>query len=130
MPYRTKQRELIAAFFKENTDRQFSINEISDRFSESIGKSTVYREISRLADDGFIRKYPDSAGGFLYQYSGRHCHEHFHLRCVSCGKIVHLDCHMMNGICAHINDEHDFEIDMSRTVLYGLCGDCKGENIK
>ena len=130
MPYRTKQRELIAGFFRENTDRQFSINDISDKFYGIIGKSTVYREVSRLADDGFIRKYPDSDGGFLYQYAGEHCHEHFHLRCINCGKIVHLDCHMMYGICAHINDEHDFEIDMSHTVLYGFCRDCKGENKK
>ena len=130
MPYKTKQRELIAGFFRKNTDRQFSINDISDEFYGIIGKSTVYREGSRLADDGFIRKYPDSEGGFFYQYAGEHCHEHFHLRCISCGKIVHLDCHMMNGVCEHISDEHDFEIDMSRTVLYGLCGDCKGENKK
>ncbi len=130
MPYKTKQRELIAGFFRKNTDRQFSINDISDKFYGIIGKSTVYREVSRLADDGFIRKYPDSEGGFFYQYAGEHCHEHFHLRCISCGKIVHLDCHMMNGVCEHISDEHDFEIDMSRTVLYGLCGDCKGENKK
>lgn len=125
MPYKTKQRELIAGYFKENTDRQFSINDISDRFSESIGKSTVYREVSRLAEEGFVRKYPDSEGGFWYQYAGEHCHEHFHLRCISCGRIVHLDCHLMNDVCRHINSEHDFEIDMSRTVLYGVCGKCK-----
>lgn len=125
MPYRTKQRELIAGFFMENTDRQFSVNEVADRFSESIGKSTVYREISRLEGDGFLRKYSDASGVFLYQYAGEHCHEHFHLRCVACGKIVHLDCHVMNDVCTHISDEHDFNIDMSRTVLFGLCKDCK-----
>lgn len=125
MPYKTKQRELIAGYFKKNTDRQFSINDISDRFSESIGKSTVYREVSRLAEEGVVRKYPDSEGGFWYQYAGEHCHEHFHLRCISCGRIVHLDCHLMNDVCRHINSEHDFEIDMSRTVLYGVCGKCK-----
>lgn len=125
MPYKTKQRELIAGFFKDNTDRQFSINDISDMFSESIGKSTVYREVSRLVEEGFVRKYPDSDGYFWYQYAGEHCHEHFHLRCISCGRIVHLDCHLMNDVCCHINSEHDFEIDMSRTVLYGVCGKCK-----
>lgn len=125
MPYKTKQRELIAGFFKDNTDRQFSINDISDMFSESIGKSTVYREVSRLVEEGFVRKYPDSDGYFWYQYAGEHCHEHFHLRCISCGRIVHLDCHLMNDVCRHINSEHDFEIDMSRTMLYGVCGKCK-----
>lgn len=127
MPYKTKQRELIAGFFKDNTDRQFSINDISDMFSESIGKSTVYREVSRLVEEGFVRKYPDSDGYFWYQYAGEHCHEHFHLRCISCGRIVHLDCHLMNDVCRHINSEHDFEIDMSRTVLYGVCGKCKAD---
>lgn len=125
MPYKTKQRQLIASFFEKNTDRQFSVNDVSDEFSESIGKSTVYREISRLEKDGFLRKYPDSDGGFLYQYAGEHCHEHFHLRCVSCGKIVHLDCHVMNGVCEHISCEHGFDIDMSRTVLFGTCSKCK-----
>ena len=110
---------------RDNPDRQFSINDISDMFSESIGKSTVYREVSRLVEEGFVRKYPDSDGYFWYQYAGEHCHEHFHLRCISCGRIVHLDCHLMNDVCRHINSEHDFEIDMSRTVLYGVCGKCK-----
>ena len=123
--YKTKQRELITELFSNNPDRQFSANDAAVIMDGKIGKSTVYREISRLCDEGFLRKYPDSEGNVMYQLLGKDCHEHFHLKCTECGKIVHLDCHMMNDICSHITFHHGFDIDISKTVLYGICKNCQ-----
>ena len=123
--YRTRQRELITELFESNPDKQFSANDAAVIMNNKIGKSTVYREISRLCDEGFLRKYPDSEGMTVYQLSGEDCHRHFHLKCNKCGKIVHLDCHLINDICSHIASDHGFNIDVSGTVLYGVCDNCK-----
>lgn len=123
--YKTRQREMITELFESNPDRQFSANDTAVILSGKIGKSTVYREISRLCDEGFLRKYPGSDGLSVYQLSGKSCHEHFHLKCTKCGKILHLDCHMMNDICSHIASGHGFDIDISKTVLFGKCSSCK-----
>jgi len=31
----------------------------------------------------------------------------------------------MNGIKEHVLEEHDFMIDSSKTVFYGICGKCR-----
>ena len=123
--YKTRQRELITELFINNPNRQFSANDTAEIMNGKIGKSTVYREISRLCDEGFLRKYPGSDGLTMYQLSGKDCHGHFHLKCTNCGKIVHLDCLMMNDICSHITFHHGFDIDISKTMLFGICEDCK-----
>ena len=123
--YKTRQRKLITDFFENNPDRQFSANDAANILSNKIGKSTVYREISRMCDEGFLRKYPGHDGMYVYQLSGENCHKHFHLKCTGCGRLVHLDCHLIDDICSHISSEHGFNIDVSGTVLYGVCKKCK-----
>lgn len=122
--YKTRQRELICQMFTENPDRQFSPSDAAFIMEGEIGKSTVYREISRLCDDGFLRKYTDSDGNIMYQLSREGCDNHFHLRCTDCGSIIHLNCHVMDDICNHIESHHGFSIDISKTVLYGKCSKC------
>ena len=123
--YKTRQRELITQLFEGNPDKQYSANDVAVIMDGRIGKSTVYREISRLCDEEVLRKYPDSDGMAVYQLSGEDCHSHFHLKCTKCGRIVHLDCYLINDICSHIASEHGFNIDISGTMLYGVCKVCK-----
>ena len=122
--YKTKQRELICQMFKKNPDGQFSPSDAAGILDGKIGKSTVYREISRLCEDGFLRRYTDSSGNTMYQLSMDGCDSHFHLRCTDCGRIIHLDCGVMSDICTHIQSHHGFSIDISKTILYGKCNDC------
>ena len=52
------------------------------------------------------------------------CHDHFHMKCLKCGRLFHLECDHLKDIAAHISKMHDFTIDSSRTVFYGICGEC------
>mgnify|MGYP000686480787 FL=1 len=47
------------------------------------------------------------------------------MKCLKCGKLLHAECDFLNGLSEHIEKEHDFVIDGERTVLYGVCGDCR-----
>lgn len=131
--YKTKQRQILIDFFKKNNNKQYSIKEITDSVSNNdIGKSTVYRLIDKMTEDGSIRRFRGINGkSVLYQYVGEQheCDSHFHLKCVKCGLLVHLECDYMNSLNKHIEEHHKFEIDSSKTILYGLCSECdrKGE---
>ncbi len=124
--YRTKQRDSILAFFAANPDACLSAKDIIENPEIAVGEATVFRCLAKLTADGSIKKYVGAGGGALYQYNGKEaCNSHFHLKCLVCGKIVHLDCSMMQSVGAHIAEGHDFAIDVSRTVLYGFCRTCR-----
>ena len=127
--YQTKQKKLLVDFFKNNTSKQFSINEIVNNLcDDGSGKSTIYRLVSKMVSEGtLIRLSGKSGKNVVYQYVGKdtNCHEHFHLKCNNCGKIIHLECPQMNEIGDHILNEHSFSVDLKKSVLYGLCSQCR-----
>ncbi len=135
--YQTKQKQLLLDFLKNNTQKQLSTNDITNAICpDGSGKSTIYRLISKFCDMGILIKLQgEDAKSVLYQYvgEGTECSSHFHLKCSECGTLVHLDCDHMGKISKHILKEHNFMLDMKKTVLYGICSDCslkkKGETL-
>lgn len=127
--YQTKQRLRLISFLEDNKDRQLSASEIAFGVSENgKGKSTVFRQIKSLCEEGILQRFRGEDGkSVLYQYGGGNCHSHFHLKCINCEKIIHLDCEHIDHLKSHINSEHGFFIDPSKTVLYGVCSTCREE---
>ena len=94
--YNTKQKEKLIDYFKKNMSRQLTVNDIIDEVSKDgeTGKSTVYRQISKMVEDGeLLRMHGEDSKSVVYQYMGEgtHCSEHFHLKCIGCGRLMHLD---------------------------------------
>ncbi len=129
--YKTKQREAILEYIVENKEKHITADEIITRFSKQehpIGKSTVYRYLDKLCKENIIRKFTiDGSSSACYQYGtgSESCHEHYHFKCENCGELFHVGCKLMNGIKEHVMAEHDFVIDSSKTVFYGMCGKCR-----
>lgn len=125
--YKTKQREDLLNFFKNNKDKCFLAKDIIKSSSINLGEATIYRTLSKFVDEGILKKFISPSGeGAYYQYNecAEHCHEHFHLKCVKCGTLFHMDCSFMAHMAGHIKDEHGFCVDNSRTTLYGTCKNC------
>lgn len=128
--YKTKQRECIIEFLKENNDKHITADEIIEHFKSignPIGKSTVYRCLDKLLAENVVRKYVISErDGSCFQYIDKHdeCINHYHMKCNKCGKLYHLECDEVNELQNHILKHHNFKIDICKTVLYGLCEDC------
>lgn len=126
--YTTGPKKIVLDFFREHSDRHFSVNEVSDAVCKNgAGKSTVYRQISRLFEQGVLRRFetPDSPQ-FVYQYADIHddCDHHYHLKCVKCGRLIHMECPHLNEVSEHIKEEHKFILGFGQSVLYGECTDC------
>ncbi len=128
--YKTKQSATVLACLEENSGKALTVDEIVDLLKiqgTPVGKTTVYRHIDRLVSQGSVRKFVSGENaGATYQYihNHQHCNEHFHLKCSSCGELVHLGCEFMKGIDEHILSHHGFKVDNSKTVLYGICRKC------
>ena len=138
--YNTAGREKLIAFLRENAaDTPKSAESIYAGLAEkgdAPGYSSVYRLLSKLAQEGTVRRLraPAPAKGYLYQFSDAHaCHAHFHLHCLSCGAVTHLECACGEEISAHLLREHGFATDCDHTVFYGTCAACataiKGETV-
>ncbi|MCR5699710.1 MAG: transcriptional repressor [Treponemataceae bacterium] len=137
--YKTKQQDLILNYLGQMQGKHFTAEEVYRHFAESgvsVGIATVYRQLEKLVTDGKIQKYfIDDKSPACFEYLGEDClnsHEHFHLKCESCGKLIHLECDELSGIENHLKEDHGFTVNPLRTVLYGICAECaakeKGEN--
>ena len=104
-----------------------AVFELQDR-GERIGRSTVYRFLELLAEQGSVRKYQNVQGVTQYQHveHAEQCDAHFHMMCARCGSLFHVDCHLMRELSEHLKADHDFELDPRETILVGICGHCKG----
>jgi Fur family ferric uptake transcriptional regulator len=128
--YRTQQRELILDYMASLGDGHVTVQQMVLYFEKkeaAIGQTTIYRHLEKLVDDGKIRKYGLNDGkSACYQYinEDKICRGHFHLKCEDCGALIHLDCELLEKIQQHLLTEHDFQINMLKTVFYGKCKKC------
>lgn len=131
--YQTKQKQRILACLQKNAEQAFTIDEITEivnRGEGKVGRTTVYRYMETLLSEGKVRRFTDNSGkGATFQYvddpSG--CERHMHLKCEGCGKYIHLDCNTMQEVNAHILAAHHFRVDNAKSLLVGLCEDCRKE---
>lgn len=97
----------------------------------SIGRTTIYRQMERLVDEGIVNKYiidANSPACFEYVKKEEHATEEsdcFHCKCEKCGKLIHLHCDELRLIKSHLEKRHSFFLDPLRTVFYGVCEDCR-----
>lgn len=128
--YKTKQREAILQYLIQNQDKHINVDCIVEHLKqqgEAVGKTTVYRYLDILAKKNQVRKYFVEEGtSSCYQYIAeeKNVKEHYHLKCNQCGNLLHMHCEDFIKIQEHLLQEHDFRLDTSKTVLYGICKDC------
>lgn len=124
--YRTEQKKLLLAYLSLHADEVFTLRAISDTLSAcGIGKSTVYRLVSRLVEEGRVRRFAREGGGVAYQYlAGDDCLLHLHLRCTQCGRVTHLSEKESDMIGRTVLGSHRFKLDEGKTLLLGLCEQC------
>ncbi len=120
----TRQRAAIAEELSASDDF-LSAQELHDHLKargESIGLTTVYRNLQALSETGQIDVLWDGSGEMRY----RHCSSghHHHLVCRSCGRTVEVQAEPVEKWAASVAAEHGFT-DINHTVeVFGTCTDC------
>lgn len=128
--YSTRQKRELLRFLQERSMQHFSVDEVVFEMQdkgEKIGRTTVYRYLEQLADQGSVRKYQTVQGVTQYQHisDDAHCREHFHMMCKRCGNLLHVDCDLMRTMQAHLMEDHGFALDPMETILVGICRECQ-----
>ena len=130
--YKTKQRVAILDFIESNKDREVTANDILVYLNKNdlkVSQTTIYRYLDNLVKEGIIKKnYSEEKSSSCYQYVGKRCKEHYHLKCNNCGEIIHLDSEIFSSIEKKIIDRYGFKIDNIKTILYGTCNKCNMNN--
>ncbi len=129
--YKTKQRLYILEYLKQNANEHITADMIIEHFKElgtPIGKATIYRYLDNLVNENKVRKYTmpyrNNAACFQYVDSTDNCLNHYHMKCIKCGNLIHIDCKELEELSQHIYNEHNFKLDIFKTILYGTCKNC------
>lgn len=134
--YQTRQGTQLLDCLKAHAGRHITAAELIQALAAEgtpMGAATVYRRLEKLEAQGLVRRYAlDDRGSACWQYidpetEASDCRAHFHLKCTVCGELFHLNCDHLHEIAAHVQADHGFAIDPSRTVFYGVCGTCSGK---
>ena len=132
--YHTEQKKSLLDFLTKNKDKSFTIDEITENIqsdSASVGRSTVYRLVNRLVDEGKVRRFlkSDSRSASYQLVAGEHCECHLHLKCLGCGKLFHMDEEISDELVESIRRLSAFSVDEEESVLYGKCAACTPKRI-
>ena len=129
--YKTKARGAIMEYLKSHSDQRFTAGDIYKQLNQNesgIDRATVYRNLDRLWEEGALVRFrePDS-NATLYQYFGEKdtCNRHMHAQCSECGKIFHLENEFVEEFTDHMQSVYGIDIDPSKTMIVGKCGECK-----
>lgn len=129
--YNTRQKREMLSYLKKHDLISYSVDDLvfeMQQQGEKIGRTTAYRYLELLAEQGNVRKYQNSQGITQYQHVNENidCDAHFHMMCKKCGKLFHVNCELMDGLAKHIFTDHHFMLDPRETVLMGTCAACGG----
>ena len=126
MTYNTEKRTELIKFLTASEGQAYTTEEICRAIlPDGKGKSTVYRLISKLVDEGALRKIADAKTRhttYQYVHSG-HCAEHLHLKCKECGRLIHLSHDISERLEENIRSTAGFLLD-GGALIYGKCENC------
>jgi len=122
----TAQRDDIArVFFGSN--RHISVEELYNavkRVNPRIGYATVYRTMKLLTECGLAveRHFRDGEARYESLAEG---HQHDHLICERCGKIVEFEEPRIETLQADVARTFGFRSTGRKMELYGVCRECQ-----
>ncbi len=126
--YKTKQKDILLNFFKANSDKCFTSRDIIENDKISLGEATVYRLLSLFVKEGKVKKFVNDKAGSFYQYNHCSSFAHFHMKCMACGELYHIDYPPLKQVEEGIEKDYSFVVDNTNTTLYGYCKDCRKES--
>jgi Fe2+ or Zn2+ uptake regulation protein len=122
----TKQKEAVISVLKEMNNHPCAEDvaaKVRERYP-SIGRSSVFRILSQMADNGVVLRVrvPDGADRFDHR-----THRHCHVKCSRCGRVVDAaDCVRISDV-PFFDPVSGFRITGYSVLLEGLCEDCISE---
>ncbi len=87
----------------------------------TISKGTVYRNLKELAEHGDLYDVEIPGGASHFDHN---CKDHYHARCIKCGRVIDVDLPYMYDLIDQIKDKQGFEFTGYDLVFKGVCAKC------
>ena len=123
----SKQREVILDVIKDSRTHLTAeeIYGLVIKQEPKISRSTVYRNINILVEQGIIQKIMMATGPDRYDYLHK---EHYHAVCKVCGKVFDF-CYDFEKekITKSMKQQANIDIDVNSITIHGICEKCKSK---
>lgn len=100
-------------------------DEVYEKLSQdhpNISRGTVYRNLQRLCEMGKIRKREIPCGADRFDHL---CSDHYHVRCIQCGRVFDVDMAYITNLEKTIQDTHGFVFTEHDIIFKGICSECQ-----
>ena len=119
---KTKSVTDVLTQFEQSEDALSSVS-LVDRLHGQMNKTTVYRILERLEDDGVLHSFKGNDGLQWYAKcqgcdASSHHDLHPHFQCKSCGKTECLE------LVIPVPEIPDYAVDEMELLITGKCADC------
>ena len=119
---KTKSVKIILDAF-DSSNRALSVVDLVKKFKDEMNKTTVYRILERLEEEGTLHSFTGKDGlkwvaKCPHTDSGDHTANHAHFQCKVCGKSECLT------VDISVPSVPDHKVESTNFLLIGQCGDC------
>ncbi len=123
----TPQRQAILEYLIESMSHPTAdeiYKALSDRFP-NMSVATVYNNLRVFKDIGIVSEL--TFGDASSRYDANIDHNHYHVICKSCGKIVDFEYPSLAEVEREAAIHTGFQVEDHRLEIYGICGDCSNK---
>ncbi len=124
-----RKTQSITILLNEFADDTVAIaaTELAKRLKTQLNKTTIYRLLSKLEDDGIVHSFLDRNGTKWYAKctgctTAKHADIHPHFQCTDCGKV---DCLSIEIPIPNIPNR---KVTISQMLLQGKCEHCLAQS--
>ena len=127
-----QRKEILQIFLENSADPHLSAEEVYEVLKEKdfdFGLATIYRNVELLSTLGILSKINFDDGRTRYELASADpkVHQHHHLICLKCKKIIEFEEDLLDNLEATITTKSGFEIVNHEVKFFGYCADCKGK---
>ncbi len=126
-----QRKEILQIFIENKNDHHLSAEEVYEILKTKdfdFGLATVYRNVELLSSLGILSRVNFDDGRTRYELNSAdpRTHQHHHLICLKCRKIIEFEEDLLENLEKVINEKSGFDIVNHEVKFYGYCSDCKG----
>lgn len=125
----TNQRKLVIDVLTQNKERHMNCDEIYDivkDIDKNLGLATIYRSLKLFVQLGILTELNIGDGSIRYDLVdlNSNTHNHHHLICKKCGKIIEVADDSLEAVENEIEKVYGFKIENHKCKFVGECKEC------
>lgn len=124
----TPQRQIILKTLIDHAEKHLSAEELHfvvKQKDPEIGLATIYRSLDIFTDLDILHKIDFGDGCDRYELSDNEAHNHHHLICIKCGRIIEVNDDLLDTLETWIEKKTQFHITDHQLKFFGYCKHCQ-----